>query len=82
MSSQNRDLLVLTKRLTMKPGELRHEVEQILELLRRFENMDEFCIANEVIDLNRYKIIQKKHKLVQILRQQEVKPFVFISNKN
>lgn len=82
MSPQNRDLLVLTKRMTMKPGELRHQVELLLELLRNVENMDSFCIANEVIDLNKYKIIQKHHKVMQVLRQIHLKPFVFISNKN
>lgn len=82
MSSQNRDLLVLTKRLTMKPGELRHEVEQLLILLRRVESMDVFSVANEIIDLNRYQIIRKPYKVLRVLRQQQVKPFVFISNKN
>ena len=82
MSPQNRDLLVLTKRITMKPGELRHQVELLLELLRNVENMDSFCIANEIIDLNKYRIIQKHHKVMQVLRQNHLKPFVFISNKN
>ncbi|HNP24710.1 MAG TPA: hypothetical protein PKM63_21545 [Panacibacter sp.] len=82
MSTQNRDLLVLTKRVTMKPGELKHEIERIIELLGQFENMDAYCVANEVIDLNRYKIIQKHYAVMRILREPKLKPFVFIVNKN
>ena len=31
------------KRVTMKPGELKHEIERIIELLGQFENMDAYC---------------------------------------
>jgi len=79
---QNRDLLVLTKKETMNPTELEHEVELLVDLLHHVEQMDAFCIANEVIDLNRYKIIQKPHLIKQAVREKKLKPFVFISNNN
>ncbi len=82
MSPQNRDLLVLTKKITMNPGELEHEVELLVDLLYHVEKMDAFCIANEVIDLNRYKIIHKLRMIQQIVKEKKLKPFVFISNKN
>ena len=82
MSPQNRDLLVLTKRIKLKPGELKFEVERIVELLRQVESMDAYCVANEVLDLNRYKIIQKHYLVMKVLRENKLKPFVFISNKN
>ena len=82
MSPQNRDLLVLTKKESMNPGELEHEVELLVELLCHVESMDVFCTANEVIDLNRYKILQKQHQIQRIIREGRLKPFVFISNKN
>ncbi|MEP7317457.1 MAG: hypothetical protein ABI921_01910 [Panacibacter sp.] len=82
MNLPNRDLLVLTKRSAMKPGELEHEVELLVDLLFHVENMDAFCIANELIDLNRYKIIRKPHLIQQVLRDKKIKPFVFISNMN
>ncbi len=82
MSPQNRDLLVLTKKNTMNPLELEHEVELITELLYHVENAEAFCIANEIIDLNRYKIIHKAHLIEKVIREKEMKPFVFISNKN
>ena len=82
MSPQNRDLLVLTKKNTMNPLELEHEVELIVELLYHVENAQAFCTANEIIDLNRYKIIHKAHLIQKFTREKEMKPFVFICNKN
>lgn len=82
MNVPNRDLLVLTKRTAMKPGELEHEVELLVDLLFHVENITAFCIANELIDLNRYKIILKPHLIQQILREKKIKPFIFISNLN
>jgi len=82
MTPRNRDLLVLTKKETMKPGELEHEVELLVDILYHVEQMDVFCVANELIDLNRYKIIQKPHLIRQAVREKKLKPFVFISNNN
>jgi hypothetical protein len=82
MAPQNRDLLMLTKRQTMNPKEFEHEVELLVDLLFEAEKIDAFCIANEIIDLNRYKIVSKPHLIQQVLRQKKMKPFVFISNKN
>ncbi|CAN5670002.1 hypothetical protein BH10BAC2_BH10BAC2_44840 [soil metagenome] len=79
---QNRDLLVLTKKETMNPRELEQEVELLVDLLYHVEQMDAFCVANELIDLNRYKIIQKPHLIRQAVREKKLKPFVFISNNN
>ena len=78
----NRDLLVLTKSSTMTPQELQHEVELLQGLLYHAERMDVFCIANEIIDVNRYKVIQKPYVIWQTARAETLKPFVFISNKN
>jgi len=82
MSPQNRDLLVLTKKQSMNPGELEHEVELLVDLLYHVESIDAFCIANELIDLNRYKIIRKSTLIKQALREKRLRPFVFISNNN
>lgn len=79
---QNRDLLVLTKKETMNPIELEQEVELLVDLLYHVEQMDAFCIANEIIDINRYKVIRKAHLIRQAVREKKLKPFVFISNNN
>jgi hypothetical protein len=82
MTTPNRDLLVLTGKITMNPGELEHHVELLNDLLFRVESMNVFCTANEVIDVNAYKIIYSPHIIQQIIRQKTLKPFIFICNKN
>ena len=82
MNPRNRDLLVLTKKEILNQEELEHEIELLNELFYLVESSEAFCIANEVIDINRYKVIRKLHKVRQILQEQKLKPFVFISNKN
>ncbi|MGI8950311.1 MAG: hypothetical protein ACR2FN_01870 [Chitinophagaceae bacterium] len=81
MRPPNRDLLVLTGKLTMSPQEFEHQIELLNDLLYHVENLNSFCTANEVIDVNRYKILYKPHIIQQIIRG-PFKPFVFISNKN
>ncbi len=78
----NRDLLVLTKGLTMDRQQMDREIELLHELLFRTESIETFCIANEVINVNSYKIIHKAHIIWKTARARELKPFVFICNKN
>lgn len=82
MKSPNRDLLVLLKDELMDQQSIEMEVERLNEILFQAERMDNFCQANEIIDLNKYKIIRKPHLIQQIMRQVDLKPFQFISNKN
>ena len=82
MNPRNRDLIVLTKKEMMNHQELQHEIELLNDLFYLVENSDAFIIANEVIDINRYKIYSKLNQVKQLLKEQKLKPFVFISNKN
>lgn len=82
MKSLNRDLLVLSKNTSPDPRQLEHEVEQLHEILFHVETMRNFCMANELIDMNRYKIIRKPHQIERIVRENTLKPFQFINNKN
>ncbi|MBA4139713.1 MAG: hypothetical protein H0X70_04280 [Segetibacter sp.] len=78
----NRDLLLLSKKPSPDPKELEHEVEQLHELLFNVESFSNFCVANEIIDLNQYKIIQKANRIEKIINKNSLKPFQFILNKN
>ena len=82
MNTPNRDLLVLTGKTIMSQQQLDQEVQMLNNLLYQVENFNAFCIANEVIDINKYKIISKPHIMMQIIREKSLKPFVFINNKN
>jgi len=77
-----RDLLVIAKKNGMTGYELALEVANLQELLYHVECPDAFCKANDIIDLNRYKIISKPHLILQIVKERTLKPFVFIMNKN
>ena len=82
MKSANRDLLVLSKKASLNPSELQHEVDQLHQILFIAETLQNFCVATELIDVNRYKIVTKPRKIERVIRQQHLKPFQFICNKN
>ena len=82
MNPRNRDLLVLTKKDSMNQAELEHEIELLNGLFYLVESSNSVCLANEVIDINRYRIIRNLRKVRRIEEQPIMKPFVFISNKN
>jgi hypothetical protein len=78
----NRDLLVLFKEELMSPQALEHEVELLHQLLYRVEVIDNIAIAHEVIDLNKYKVINRLGIIRDTIRMKLLKPFVFLNNKN
>ena len=82
MNNPNRDLLVLFNQELMTPQAIEHEVGLLHELLYTVERMDNLIIAHEIFDLNKYKIITKPNQLRVIIRHRELKPFVFLNNKN
>ncbi len=82
MIPPNRDLLVLTNKIHLDPAQMEQEVISLQELLLTVENSKSFCIANEVIDLNRYKIITKPLLVQQAIDLKGNKPFIFINCKN
>ena len=82
MNRINRDLLVLFNQELMSPKAMENEVELLHELLFAVERLENLVTAHEIIDLNKYKIINKETTLSKIIRLQELKPFVFLNCKN
>lgn len=82
MNKSNRDLLVLFKEDLMTPQAIEHEVELLHELLYSVEKIDNLIIAHEVINLNKYKIQTDKFIIKETLRKKDLKPFIFLNNKN
>jgi hypothetical protein len=82
MNNPNRDLLVLFNQELMTPQSIEHEVELLHQLLYAIERIDNLIIAHEIIDLNKYKVISKPMQLRKLIRQQQLKPFVFLNCKN
>ena len=82
MNNPNRDLLVLFNHEIMTQKAIEHEVEQLHQLLYAIEGIENLIITHEIIDLNKYKIINNDLKLRKLIRQRELKPFVFLNCKN
>lgn len=78
----NRDLLVLSSSAQRNPQLMEYEIIQLNQLLFDTENWAAFSIANEIIDINRRRIIRKTHLIQQVLTERRQKPFVFTCNKN
>ena len=82
MKTPERDLLVLVRDEYMNEKFMEKELEQLNEMLFHYETIEKFCAVHEIFDLNKYKIITKASPMQQIIRQKELKPFQFVSNKN
>lgn len=82
MNDANRDLLVLSKTAHLSRAELERQVALLNSLLYHTENWETFCTANEILDINRHRIIHKPFLIQKILREKKQKPFVFTNNKN
>ncbi|MGG9964031.1 hypothetical protein [Ferruginibacter sp. SUN106] len=82
MNNTNRDLLVLFNQELMTPQAIEHEVELLHGILYSVECLDNIVTAHEVIDVNKYKIFNTPKQLQAIIRQRELKPFVFLNCKN
>lgn len=82
MKTRNRDLLVLLKDEFTNEQAIENELEKLNELLHLIETIDNFCIAYEVIDLNKYKIYHQRKKIIEVINQEQLKPFQFICTKN
>ncbi len=82
MNNINRDLLVMFNQELMSPQAIEQQVELLHELLLDVERMENLAIAHEVIDLNKYKVINKYTVIKDTIRMQELKPFIFLNCKN
>jgi predicted metal-dependent phosphotriesterase family hydrolase len=77
-----RDLLVLQAKHLISQEEIDRQIAILNIVLAPVENWLSFCVANEIIDINRRKIISKEHLVQKLLKDNPNKPFVFICNKN
>ncbi len=79
----NRDLLVMFRQNIMSQQDIDRQVTQLHEILFNTERLDNFVKAHEILDLNRYKIVNSSVEIKKMLRQgKDRKPFIFFSNKN
>ena len=82
MNKIDRDLLVMFNQELMSEQAIEQEVELLHEMLFHVERLDNLVVAHEVIDLNKYKIYSKNILVKNVIRVQELQPFVFLNCKN
>jgi|LauGreDrversion4_2_1035121.scaffolds.fasta_scaffold1846939_1 hypothetical protein len=82
MNNSNRDILILSKYSHWGEETLALEVASLHKIFYEMESSLNFCIANEVIDVNRYRIIRKPLLVQQAIKERGNKPFIFICCKN
>jgi hypothetical protein len=82
MKTPNRDLLVLVKDESYDKTFIENELEQLNRLLIHFETIENICVAHEVFDMNRYRILQQPHQVEKHIEAKDIRPFIFICNKN
>lgn len=82
MKTASRDLLVLSKKASIDQREMEREVEKLNKLLFHAEAIEKLCLVNEIIDINKYKIIHNFKKIEKIISYNRLRPFQFIHNKN
>ncbi|MBS1974862.1 MAG: hypothetical protein JST13_10960 [Bacteroidetes bacterium] len=75
-------MLVLVRDEYMNEKLMEKELEQLNKMLFHYETIEKFCSVHEIFDLNKYKIVDKPNLMQQLIRQKELKPFQFVSNKN
>lgn len=79
---QQRDLLVLLNNDFKSQQAIDHEVEWLHDVLFHVESIQNFCIAHELIKVNRNQIINNREKIKKAVLKKVDKPFEFLSNKN
>ena len=78
----NRSLIIVSENISNWNQNLTYEVECLHKLLYKVEHLNTYSQVNEIIDINKYKVIRKKHLVMQILRAPYMKPFQFVCCKN
>ncbi|MEO7802038.1 MAG: hypothetical protein ABIR81_08565 [Ginsengibacter sp.] len=66
----------------MTPQAIEQQVERLHELLYGVEKVDNIITAHEIINVNKHKIFNDSVRLKNVFRRKELKPFVFLNNKN
>jgi hypothetical protein len=74
------EIQVLSKHEFMSRQELEHEIFIIQNILYKTEPVGQFCQAHELVCRN--YITSKKHRLLEVWRQETLKPFWFLICKN
>ena len=82
MKRQTRDLLLLRKDDIQDKKSIEMEVAVLNDLLQNVETTAALCVAFELIDINRFKILHDQYSIAKVLKPNALKPFQFLVNRN
>lgn len=82
MKRQTRDLLLLRKDEVQDENSIEMEVALLNNLLQSVETTAALCVAYELIDINRFKILHDQLSISKVLKPNALKPFQFLVNRN
>jgi hypothetical protein len=82
MKRQTRDLLLLRKDEVQDEKSIEMEVAVLNNLLQNVETTAALCVAYELIDINRFKILHDQLSISKALKPNALKPFQFLVNRN
>jgi hypothetical protein len=82
MKRQTRDLLLLRKDDVQDEKSIEMEVAVLNNLLQSVETTAALCVAYELIDINRFKILHDQLSISRVLKPNALKPFQFLVNRN
>lgn len=82
MKKQTRDIILLRKDMAPDEQSIEREVVVLNSLLQKVETIDSLCVAYELIDLNRFKVVHDRTALGKVLKPNALKPFQFLFNRN
>ena len=69
--TSDRDLLVMFRHHAMSENDIEREVMQLNKILFTAERLDNFVSAHEILDINRYKIINNPVAIKKMIRQKK-----------
>lgn len=78
----NRDLMVVMRAAHSDAEMLYAETEWLNAVLNQVESTANLARCSEVINIPRYKVERKYEQVLKALKQKELKPFVFLFNRN
>ena len=82
MQSLRRDLLLMRREMHPDPKLIEREVTSLDQLLSKMESSEMLYHSFELIDLNKFKIIQSRISLSKAMKPGGLKAFQFLVNRN
>ncbi|WP_114789764.1 hypothetical protein U0035_10545 [Niabella yanshanensis] len=80
MSKYRRDIILVIKDDAIQPRSIDTQVECLNYVIACVENREGFCRAHELV--NRNRITSSKRKILSAVKNERLKPFRFLLNKN